>query len=204
MDHANVKLSKSELSLVTDASFILTKNSIITKVYGIFGQLSDEWQAYTAAKKDKLPAEVYMVSPKIYKGEQYLGLPYVMLDYPRVYGVGNIMAIRCFFWWGNFFSITLHLQGRFMLACADALRAWVKQHAGNEWFIGVNNDAWQHHFGENNYCSLDVMGEDILNDVLASDGGFVKLAKKLPLEQWDDAVQFFTKAYAELMQVLEA
>ena len=108
---ANVKLSKNELALVTDASVILTKNNIIAKVYRLFGMLSDEWRNYAVERKGILPAEIFAVGPKIYKGEQYLGLPYVMLDYPRVYTHAHVVAVRGFFWWGNFFSITLHVSG---------------------------------------------------------------------------------------------
>ena len=50
-------------------------------------------------------------TPKIAKGENYLQLPYVLLDYPRCFDKENIFAIRTMFWWGNFFSITLHLSG---------------------------------------------------------------------------------------------
>ncbi len=201
MNDANVKLSENELLLVTDAALILTKNNIVAKVYQLFGYLSDEWQNFIAERKEMLPAEIFTMSPKIYKGEQYLGLPYVMLDYPRLYKGGDVLALRCFFWWGHFFSITLHLQGRYMQTYKKGLQEWMKEYAGQDWFICVNNDAWQHHFGENNYCSIDIMGEAIFKETLGNENGFVKLAKKMPLEQWDDAEQFFIKGYAELMQV---
>ncbi len=35
-----------------------------------------------------------------------------MLDYPRAFGRDSIFACRTFFWWGRFFSLTLHLAGR--------------------------------------------------------------------------------------------
>jgi len=203
MNNANVKLSKTELSLVTDASVILTKNNIIAKVYQLFGGLSSHWQNYVAEKAANLPVEITAASAKIYKGEQYLGLPYVMLDYPRVYTAQHILAIRCFFWWGNFFSITLHLSGRFMQAYKQNLNNWINSNTGQGWFICVNTDAWQHHFGENNYCSIDVMGNTILNETLAAQDSFVKVAKRMPLEQWDDALSFFMKEYTTLMKVIE-
>ena len=203
MNNANVKLSKNELALVTDASVILTKNLIIDKVYQLFGQLSYTFTGYLNENKPNLPAEAFTVHPKIYKGEQYLGLPYVMLDCPRIYGPADVFAIRCFFWWGNFFSITLHLGGRFLQAHANGLQQWLQQHTGQHWFIGVNADAWQHHFGGNNYCSIDVMGNTILEETLASGQNFIKLAKKMPLEQWDDAVLFFTKEYVTLLQLFK-
>ena len=45
-------------------------------------------------KPDFLPAEMLFHSPKISKGENYKGLPYVMLDYPRCFGKTDIFAIR--------------------------------------------------------------------------------------------------------------
>lgn len=201
MNNANVKLSKNELLLVTDASVILTKNNIIAKVYNLFGELSETFKNTIAAMPHKLPQQALATTPKIYKGEQYLGLPYVMLDCPRLYTNSNILAIRCFFWWGNFFSITLHLSGGPMHTYGPGLQSWLQQHIKQHWFICTNDDPWQHHFGENNYCSVDVMGNTILNEALATEGGFVKLAKKLPLQQWDGALSFFLKEYNELMQV---
>lgn len=203
MNNANVKLSKNELALVTDASVILTKNLIIDKVYQMFGQLSDAFTQQLNENKSFLPPEAFTIHPKIYKGEQYLGLPYVMLDCPRVYSAADVFAIRCFFWWGNFFSITLHLGGRFLPPHISSLRQWMLQHTGDGWFIGVNSNAWQHHFGENNYCCIDVMGNTILEETLAAGQNFIKLAKKMPLEQWDDAVLFFTGEYRKLLQVFE-
>jgi len=80
---ANVKLSDAEMKLVTDASFILTKNHIINKVYHLFGELSTIFE--TIAKQQHLPEDILQVSPKISRGENYESLPWVMLDYPRYF-----------------------------------------------------------------------------------------------------------------------
>ncbi|HXL58576.1 MAG TPA: hypothetical protein VN958_20075, partial [Chitinophagaceae bacterium] len=115
MANANVKLSKTELMLVCDEQFILTKNNIINKVYQLFGALSDHFFIGIKNTGNIFPLEVLTSYPKIYKGEQYKGLPYVMLDYPRYFVKDDAFAIRCLFWWGNFFSITLHLAGKYAL-----------------------------------------------------------------------------------------
>ena len=91
---AKVQLSAEEMRLVRDAAWILTKNSVMGKVVAMFGELSGGWK-----------------EPKISKGENYKGLPWVMLDYPRVFGKEDVYAIRTFFLWGHAFSITLHLKG---------------------------------------------------------------------------------------------
>lgn len=93
---ANVKLSKNELSLVCDEQFILTKNNIIEKVSQLYGLLSNSF-TNTLSESTNLPAEILSASPKIYKGEQYEGLPYVMLDNPRCFNKQDAFAIRCFF-----------------------------------------------------------------------------------------------------------
>jgi hypothetical protein len=83
-EKAKVSLSAFELQLVTDETFILTKNRIIQKVYELFGQCSENYK--TVLKQYTLP-EIALQSPaKIAKGENYEGLPYVMLDFPRCFG----------------------------------------------------------------------------------------------------------------------
>ena len=60
-------------------------------------------------------------SAKISKGEN-MGLPWVMLDYPRLFGQEDVLAIRTMFWWGHCFSVTLHLKGRYYGAYLPLLR----------------------------------------------------------------------------------
>ena len=102
---AKIQLSPAEMDLVCNADLLLTKNAIIDKVYLIFGDVAEQ------VRSDLGP------SPKISRGENYLGLPWVMLDYPRLFGKEDTLATRVFFWWGNFFSITLHLKGIYKEQC---------------------------------------------------------------------------------------
>ena len=110
MNRAKVQLSEEELQLVQNAEWLLTKNRIISKVYEMFGSLADEYRA-TIVNKRGLAEDVLKPAPKIFKGENYQGLPYVMLDYPRSFGKEDTFAVRTMFWWGHYFSITLHRLG---------------------------------------------------------------------------------------------
>ena len=88
--------------------------------------------------------------PKISRGENYKGLPWVMLDYPRVFGKEDVFAIRTMFWWGHAFSVTLHLKGEwkrlFLPVIIDRKDAFAA--AGFQW--GVMEDEWEHgHTGDN-------------------------------------------------------
>lgn len=181
-------LSPAEMKLITDASFILTKNSIINKVYTLFGNLS------TAFKKNAveqyLPEEVLNTNPKIYRGENYEGLPWVMLDYPRYFKNEDFFAIRTFFWWGNFFSITLQLKGKYKLKFEN-LR---NQFCEDDWFLCLNEDEWQHHFRENNYKPLSLVTAEEITAL-----PFIKLAKKIPLGEWNNAEKFFLIYFKQLV-----
>ena len=95
------------MRLVTDPAWILTKNSAIGKVVALFGELSGEW-------REMMGSRVGWGDPRISRGEQYKGLPWVMLDYPRVFGKENVLAVRTMFWWGHYFTVTLHLKGEYL------------------------------------------------------------------------------------------
>lgn len=183
---ANVKLSKHELELVTNAELILTKNRIIQKVYELFGELSE---VYIELSKELSP-EFLRISPKISKGESYLGLPWVMLDYPRNFSQTDVFAIRSFFWWGKFFSITFQLQGQYQQQFTSRV-----QQLDSEWSLCTGSDAWQHHFETDNYIPFHQAHN--LEQL-----SFIKLAKKIPLQEWDNAFNFFTGSFAGLMNIL--
>ena len=103
------KISADEQALVANSDWIFAKNAIMAKAIALFGGLSgrllEEWQ------KNDWPRELLRTPPKISKGENYKGLPWVVLDYPRLFGREDVFAIRTLFWWGNYFSVTLHLKG---------------------------------------------------------------------------------------------
>ena len=198
MLHANVELSKKELELVTTSEFILTKNRIIEKVYNLFGALSESYKNILEEHKISLPTEGFNSAPKIYKGENYLQLPYVMMDYPRVFSKDDVFAIRSFFWWGNYFSITLHLSGKYLQNFKKNIA--LNLNKNEDYFVCMNNEQWQHHFEQTNYQPLKSINsiDDFLNRP------FFKLAKKIALTDWNDAGKFYTEVYKDLVGIITA
>lgn len=188
---ANVKLSQRELDLVTNTDFILTKNNIIAKVFDLFGNLS-EYEIKTA--NNFLVDEIKMIPPKISKGENYEGLPWVMLDYPRYFTAKDIFAIRTYFWWGNYFSVTLHLKGKFKERFKAAN---FKSQEKRDWFLCCNENEWQHHFRKDNYKLLSEFSEEEIQQL-----SFIKLAKKIPLHRWNDAEIFLKESFETMLELL--
>jgi len=116
-----ITLSSKELDLVCNIDWILTKHAIIQKVYALFGAESMILQQLVAQELPALEAIINAYNPKIAKGENYKQLPYVMLDYPRCFEKENTLAIRTMFWWGNYFSIHLQLEGIYKAAATEKL-----------------------------------------------------------------------------------
>jgi len=198
MDKAKIRLSAKEAELVANADWILTKNAVLQKVKAMLGELQSEQQDFLLANPSILPAEVMVIPPKISKGENYKGLPYLVLDYPRYFGKDDHFAIRTMFWWGNFFSVTLHVTGVYKEMYETKIQTSFNSFKENSFFIGVSDDQWEHHFETANYQPLQEM-TDIGFSNFTRNKKFIKLAKKVPLEQWNDAGDILFTSFCQMI-----
>src|ERR1700761_4832652 len=152
MDFAKIQLSAEELLLVQNGQWILTKNIIIRKVYQLFGSLATAMKS--KIDETHLPGEIIRTTAKISKGENYQELPWVMLDYPRLFTKENVFAIRTFFWWANYFSVTLHLKGEYKNMFAEAVNKNMTMLVENNFHISITGDEWIHDIDPANYTLL--------------------------------------------------
>jgi hypothetical protein len=201
MDKAKVRLSAKEAELVNNADWILTKNQILQKAKFILEEVQVKQQQFLRSDSSVLPGEVIAIAPKISKGENYKGLPYLVLDHPRFFGKDDHFAIRTLFWWGNFFSITLHLSGIYKTMYEKKIEASFTSLKENSFFIGVSNDQWEHHFETSNYLPVKEMNDTIFKTNLINKE-FIKLAKRFSLKQWDDAEDILFTSFCQLISWL--
>jgi hypothetical protein len=186
MGVAKIQLSAEELSLVQNAGWLLTKNTIIEKVYALFGGVAHQLRDNFEAGEGILPAEVLVPSPKISKGENYKGLPWVMLDYPRFFNREDAFAIRTMFWWGHFFSVTLHLKGKYKKQYQQNLLNNFSLLATKQFYVCVSAEEWRHEFEEDNYKLLTQLNSSSVEEILLTNN-FCKLSAKIPLPQWNQS-----------------
>jgi hypothetical protein len=192
MQGSKIRLSPAEAALFSDAQMILTKNSIIQKTIALLTGVQEDLQQQ---------ADPFLLSksppPKISKGENYLGLPYVILDYPRISKGDDVFFIRSMFWWGNFFSSTLQISGKqkvlFLKKLHDAYALLIEK----DYFIGVNPNPWLHHFGEDNYKPVSSLSKDAFAIVL-EESHHIKIAASWPLKEWDLAANKLLESWTFL------
>jgi hypothetical protein len=200
-DSPKIQLSPFEEQLVTDSSWLLTKNAVLEKIKLLLASLQDGQNEILNASKEALPPEVLIPSPKISRGENYLGLPWMVLDHPRYFDRDNLFAIRTMFWWGNFFSITLLLSGAHKdRYCNLIIQNW-EVLRNDEFYISHNSSAWDHHFESNNYTALQEMDQVQFLQHMKTHP-FIKLAKKISLENWDTLDKDLLAIFNRLIKII--
>jgi hypothetical protein len=189
MQHpAKIQFSAAEQSLMRNAEWILTKNAIIEKMKWVMQECEDAQTDLYKTNHKIFPSGVFNTTPKISRGENYLGLPWLMLDYPRHFEKENTFAIRTFFWWGNFFSFTMHLSGSYKKLFEEKIISNFEILQQNNFYVCINDDEWAHHFEKTNYASLNDLTKESFHLNL-TEKNFIKLAIKIDLSQWENLCQ---------------
>jgi hypothetical protein len=178
-----IQLSPTEAELMNNATIILTKNRVLDKMKQLL-QSVQEMQVEFIGTRGLHQKEPFIISPKISKGEYYMGLPYLILDYPRTSQGADLFFIRTMFWWGNFFSSTLHLSGKFkevfMPVIIDSYGAL------DDLNIGINEDPWIHHFEPDNYLRIANINRNEFEQ-RCRQHAHLKLGASWPLHSWEQA-----------------
>jgi hypothetical protein len=188
MKSAKIRLSEEEQELVADGQWILTKNRVLQQISEFLGSLQQEQEAWLHQHHSLVPEDITAIPPKIAKGEQYLGLPYRMLDYPRFFETTDIFAIRTFFWWGNFFSVTLQLAGKWKNERESAVLSSFDLLQKSGLFVCTSADPWQHHFEAENYTSLRAITRKEWEKII-QEQAFIKLSTRHELRGWNDMAE---------------
>jgi hypothetical protein len=196
MDRAKIQLSTAEQRLLINAEILLTKNRVLEKMWQLLEGVQNEMLAIAPAFSNP---HIFQIPPKISRGENYKGLPYLVLDYPRVFQRDTGFAVRSFFWWGHFFSSTLHLSGRYKEVFSAKLEAAYETFSKHH--IGINPDPWQHHFEPINYVPVAKLQYRDFKKLLHQQA-HVKLATRLPVEDWEHAATFLLDNWKGYLNVL--
>ncbi len=194
-----IHLSLIEKELIQNSEWILAKRSVIDKVYHLFAAVMEQYKEIVMQEDQPFFDFLGKRNGKISKGENYQGLPYVIMDYPAVFHKDRVFAIRTFFWWGNFFSITLHLSGEYF-RCLNfsEVFSFLKEKG---FFICVSREEWDHTFDEENYTPCGLLQESQKNTILQ--GHFLKISKKNGLDEWNNTAEFFGNAFREIMSFIK-
>ncbi|MES2429720.1 MAG: hypothetical protein V4556_02210 [Bacteroidota bacterium] len=200
IENTKITLSAKELELVCNTDWILAKRNIIEKVYSLFGNIAHEMG--TKLLNSNLPEEVNQTTPKISKGENYLLLPYVMLDYPRYFSGEDIMAVRTLFWWGNSISVHFLVSGKYKPSVIEKLIRHFNILQENDFAVCIADTPWNHHFEKDNYISCKEYSENEIADILDRKP-FLKIGKQITLNNFEKAAEFIETSFNEIINLFK-
>ncbi|ATL47160.1 hypothetical protein COR50_08170 [Chitinophaga caeni] len=196
------ELNSNEWELVTDASIIYRKNSIVEKAIGLMGEIQRAMEGQAITKDFPFPGKCLQYGAKISRGERYLALPYVILDYPRLFKGEAIFAFRTMFWWGQYFSITLLLAGEIKDRFTPGLLNMQQFLADEGFYICIHESPWHHHFESSNYRKISEVPAEAWGELIMA-SRFIKLAQPYGLGDWGKMLDFTVHAYAALLTRLD-
>lgn len=190
-----IGFSDKERAFMQQTDLLLTKRIIVDKWYACLEQL----RIRMLTEIDPKPMPDAWDDARTSRGENYLGLPYVILDHPRYFNGNNVFACRTMFWWGNFISYTVHLQGDVLNDLKPLLIfSWSKLQ-DQDLYISVGNKPFEHHFEADNYGPLNDV-KDI--EVFLADRDFLRIAYKIPITEVDHTLDTGLRIYQLLLSAL--
>lgn len=202
MSPAKIRLSATERELLCNYEWILTKNAILQKTGALLIHLQPELEKIIAAFAAHIPAAALATRPKLSRGDNYRGLPYLVLDYPRLFTKTDVFAMRTIFWWGHFFSVTLQLGGAPAHAALPALIQSRETAANAALSVGIGDNEWEHHFEDSNYRAAADLSTGEWASIL-KEKHFIKLARTLPIGQWEQSPEFIADSYRVMLGLLQ-
>ena len=201
MQRTKIQLLPFEIELVSDTAFILTKNAILKKINSFLSSIEEHQKEILRKYPGVLPDEIISTSSKISRGENYKGLPWLVLDHPRNFEKNNVVAIRTMFWWGNFFSVTLQLSGKPKERLQENILRSISTQNLQDFYLCINENEWEHHFESENYKKIqDLSSSEIENIIITKP--FLKLAINFSIHQFDKMEENLNRSFELLIRLL--
>lgn len=175
----------AELKLLFSADTMRIKRSATEKMELLLQQCSRQIGDNIGKTNPGWHRAIHWQSPKISKGENYKGLPYLVLDHPRYYRRPDIFSFRILFWWGRYFCCSLHLGGKFLEVNRPRLIANQNRLRDGRVHLGIGDNPWEYVFSDSHYKPLDrVSSDEFERRIMEMD--HLKVSIKWPLDRWHD------------------
>lgn len=181
--------SQKDLLFIADSDFLKTKRIITKKIERLLIETQALLKPIVVKSAPAISESLLVQGGKISRGENYRDLPYQVLDYPRLFTKESVFSYRSMFWWGNFFSCTLHLQGEPLNKFRTTLARTIPENGSSDIFFCINNTPWEYHYETSNYLKLEDIPVKQMKAYI-DERPFIKLSRKLPLHQYKQLPSF--------------
>jgi hypothetical protein len=174
--------SDDEFAVLLDKNFLIQKNSISKSIQRMLAFIEGEIKEEIKKCSFPFPDDTFLKSGKISKGENYRGLPYFVLDYPRLFKDTDIFTFRTMLRWGHEFSCTLHLSGNSLKYIDDEVFSKLKQLEDS--YFCISSSPWEYHYESDNYILVSKLTVEVMKNHIEQHH-FVKISRCISLNSWD-------------------
>ena len=195
--------SEEELSLMSNAKVLLMKRQVIRKVSDDFSKLESEFKKILGNTAGlKLPEGTLQKAGKISRGENYKGLPYLVLDYPRLMNKEQILNIRLLFWWGHYYSMSLHLAGKAWHQYKSPVINSLAIRSSHRQFVQYKGSPWEHDVSMPFFTPQENLDGKKLREL--EKAHFFRMVNLLPLEGVEQLNYFARSTFEKFTSMLRA
>ncbi len=196
------QFSVQEQALMKDAGMLLLKRQCIEKIILKFSFIE---ASLTRALNDFgdsiLPEGAFLKAGKISRGENYKGLPYVVLDYPRLLTRTNVLNIRLLFWWGHYFTMSLHLAGDVWESNKNRIiGALVREEFGG-FYVQYEGSAWENDLSLPFFNESSMLEKNNFDALLKS--SFIKIVNRLAIDEVEQLENFSLTTFEKFIPLLK-
>jgi len=196
------QFSVQEQVLMKDAEMLLLKRQCIEKIIQKFSAIEATLNRTTKGFGDSgLPQGTILKAGKISRGENYKGLPYVVLDYPRLLTRTDVLNIRLLFWWGHYFTMSLHLAGDVWKGNRNRLMGALSDHEFGGHYVQYEGSAWENDLSSPFFIESSKLENDNFDALLKS--SFIKIVNPLVIDKVEDLESFSLTTFEKFTSLLK-
>ena len=186
--------SEKEFQFLTDTDFLLARAEITRKLANLLNATVRVLKPLAQQHSTSFPQGTDVRNGRLSRGENYRGLPWLVLDFPRKFSQEEVFALRTMVWWGHECSCTLHVQGETARRLLPALVGNLPAAAAGNCFFCLNPSPWEYHFGPANYLPASQVSAAMLQQQV-NRHQFFKISRKLPLLHADKLPVFSKETF---------
>jgi hypothetical protein len=181
--------------LLTDPAIYEARSSVQKSVMNLLGDCADLLRT-ELPQYPWLPSEALESAPKITRGENYQGKPWMVLDYPRVFEKQSVFAFRTMALFGDAVHCTFHISGRF-LEHYSLLSEESTYLNNREILVCKESNPWVHHVDSGSF-------KPVMELISAPHEmhGFIKYGMVIPFSDWTSIPEKVSAFFREISLLL--
>ena len=183
--------------LLTDETVYQARKDAQASVLDLLGLCADKLKK-NAAEMSWIPSEGRDSLPKISRGDNYKGSPWIVLDYPRIFEKDAVFAFRTMAWFGHAVHCTFHMSGRFLNDYRDNIMQNLHLLHESNIMICSHQDAWLHHISSDAFVAINQLSPDVLKVMK-----FIKPGAVIPFNEWETIPEKVNAVFTRISSLLQ-